>query len=71
MQEEIGRGKFTLRSMYTQFESMSNMGGLGKIMGAMPGMSGMGGMMGGVDDKFKRMQVRDEANLPLSHTPLA
>ena len=43
MQQNIAKGKYTLRDMYVQLETMGNAGTMSKMMECVPGMKGAGG----------------------------
>ncbi|OQR93674.1 signal recognition particle [Achlya hypogyna] len=60
MVKKFQKGIFTLRDMYTQFQSVMKMGPLSKVMEMIPGMSGMLGDMlkGGGEEGGTRMLKR-------------
>jgi signal recognition particle subunit SRP54 len=55
IQKNLSKGKYTLRDLYTQFDSMNKLGGMGKAMSSM-GMGNMGGMAGASDAIFGKMR---------------
>jgi signal recognition particle subunit SRP54 len=59
IEEKLKEGKFTLRDLQSQLESMNQLGSMDKLMGMIPGFSGMSGkipkeMMEKQEGKLKR-----------------